>query len=54
MKPKRYENRETHKWHKTDRGHGIGTLIVSLQALLSIAKSLEIFYSLRSLLTDSS
>ena len=33
---------------------GSGTLIASLQALLSKAISLEIFQSLRSLLTDSS
>jgi hypothetical protein len=45
---------ETHKGHKTKRGHGSGTLIVNLQAFLSIAKSLEIFHSLRFLLTDSS
>ena len=42
MKPKRYSN------------HGSGTLIASFQALLSKAISLEIFQSLRSLLTYSS
>ena len=42
MKPKRH------------KGHGSGTLIASLQALLSKANSLEISQSLRSLLTDSS
>ena len=42
MKPKRH------------KGHGSGTLIASLQALLSKAISSEIFQSLRSLLTDSS
>ena len=42
MKPKRH------------KGHGSGTLIASLQALLSKATSSEIFQSLRSLLTDSS
>ena len=39
---------------EVNKDHGSGTLIASLQALLSIAKSLEIFQSLRSLLTDSS
>ena len=39
---------------KRNKGHGSGTLIASLQALLSKATSLEIFHSLRSLLTDSS
>ena len=39
---------------KRNKGHGSGTLIASLQALLSKAISLEIFQSLRSLLTDSS
>ena len=42
MKPKRPKN------------HGSSTLIASLQVLLSKATSLEIFQSLRSLLTDSS
>ncbi|KAG2538170.1 hypothetical protein PVAP13_9NG840000 [Panicum virgatum] len=42
MKPKRH------------KGHGSGTLIASLQALLSKANSSEISQSLRSLLTDSS
>ena len=42
MKPKRH------------KGHGSGTLIASLQALLSKASSLEISQFLRSLLTDSS
>jgi hypothetical protein len=57
MKPKRDEKQgdiKGHKGHKTERDHGSGTLIANLQALLSIAKSLEIFHSLRSLLTDSS
>ena len=36
------------------KGHGSGTLIASLQALLSKTTSSEIFQSLRSLLTDSS
>ena len=36
------------------KGHGSGTLIASLQALLSKATSSEIFQYLRSLLTDSS
>jgi hypothetical protein len=44
MKPKRDEKTGRHiKWqkgHKTKRGHGSGTLIANLQALLSIAKSL--------------
>ena len=39
---------------KRHKGHGSGTLIASLQAFLSKATSLEIFQSLRSLLTDSS
>ena len=38
---------------KINKDHGSGTLIASLQALLSKAISLEIFQSLRSLLTDS-
>ena len=38
---------------KRNKGHGSGTLIASLQALLSKAISLEMFQSLRSLLTDS-
>ena len=42
MKPKRH------------KGHGSGTLIASLEALLSKATSLEIFQSLKSLLTDLS
>src|SRR6185437_871681 len=42
MKPKRHKS------------HGSGTLIASLQALLSKASSSEISQSLRSLLTDSS
>ena len=42
MKPKRH------------KGHGSGTLIASLQALISKAMSSEIFQFLRSLLTDSS
>ena len=41
MKPKRH------------KGHGSGTLIANLQALLSKTSSSEIFQSLRSLLTDS-
>jgi hypothetical protein len=51
MKPKRDEKQgDTKKDIKGDkRGHGSGTLIANLQALLSIAKSLEIFHSLRSL-----
>src|SRR6185369_1971175 len=39
---------------KRNKCHGSGTLIASLQALLSKAIFLEIFQSLRSLLTDSS
>ena len=39
---------------KRHKGHGSGTLIASLQALLSKANSSEISQSLRSLLTDSS
>ena len=39
---------------KKNKSHGSGTLIASLQALLSKAIFLEIFQSLRSLLTDSS
>ena len=39
---------------KRNKVHGSGTLIASLQAFLSKAISLEIFQSLRSLLTDSS
>ena len=39
---------------KRSKGHSSGTLIASLQALLSKATSLEIFHSLMSLLTDSS
>jgi len=39
---------------KRHKGHGLGTLIASLQALLSKANSSEMFQSLRSLLTDSS
>src|SRR6185369_2605212 len=39
---------------KRNKGHGSGTLIASLQGLLSKVISLEIFQSLRSLLTDSS
>src|SRR6185437_4896147 len=39
---------------KRNKGHGSGTLIASLQALLSKAIFSEIFQSLRSLLTDSS
>jgi hypothetical protein len=48
MKPKRDKKKKTgkhikgHKGHKTKRGHDLGTLIVNLQALLSITKSLEI------------
>ena len=38
---------------KRNKGHGSGTLIVSLQVLLSKTISLEILQSLRSLLTDS-
>ena len=38
---------------KRNKDHGLGTLIASLQALLSEATSLEIFHSLRSLLTGS-
>jgi hypothetical protein len=56
MKPKRGEigrHIKGHKGHKTERDHGLGMLIASLWALLFIAKSLEIFHSLRSLLTDS-
>jgi hypothetical protein len=49
-----WRHKKEHKWHKTKRGHGSGTLIANLQALLSIAKFLEIFHSLRSLLMDSS
>lgn len=55
---------ETQKEHKAkgrerdkqneEKGHGSGTSIASLQALLSIASSLEIFHSFKSLLTDSS
>jgi hypothetical protein len=45
MKPKRDEKQgDTErdiKGTKTERGHGSGTLIDNLQALLSIAKSLE-------------
>ena len=64
MKPKRKKDkRNTKKRYKTEgreigvnrnrnKGHVSGTLIASLQALLSIANSLEIFHSLRSLLTD--
>src|SRR6185312_10451943 len=40
--------------HKRHKGHGSGTLIASLQALISKATSSEISQSLRSLLTDSS
>jgi len=39
---------------KRPKSHSSGTLIASLQALLSKATSLEIFQSLRSLLIDSS
>ena len=39
---------------KKHKGHGSGTLIASLQALLSKTSSVEIFQSLRSLLIDSS
>jgi len=39
---------------KIHKDHGSGTLIASLQALLSKATSSEIFQSLTSLLTDSS
>ena len=39
---------------KRNNGHGSGTLIASFQALVSKAISLEIFQSLRSLLTNSS
>ena len=39
---------------KRNKGHSSSTLIASLQALLSKTISLEIFQSLRSLLTDSS
>ena len=39
---------------KRNKGHGSGKLIASLQTLLSKATSLEIFQSLRSLLTYSS
>jgi len=39
---------------KRNKGHGLGTLIASLQVLLSKAISLEILQSLRSLLTNSS
>jgi len=55
---------ETQKEHKAkgrerdkqneEKGHGSGTSIASLQALLSIVSSLEIFHSFKSLLTDSS
>jgi hypothetical protein len=57
MKPKRDEKQghiKGHKGHKTKKGHSSDTLIVNLQALLSITKSLKIFHSLRSLLTDLS
>jgi len=50
---------ETQKEHKAkgrerdkqneEKGHGSGTSIASLQALLSIASSLEIFHSFKSL-----
>ena len=39
---------------KRNKDHGTGTLIASFQALLSKAIPLEIFQTLRSLLTDSS
>ena len=39
---------------KRNKGHGSDTLIANLQALLSKAISLEIFQSLKYLLTDSS
>jgi len=39
---------------KRHKGHGSGTLIANLQAPRSKATYLEIFQSLRSLLTDSS
>jgi hypothetical protein len=43
MKPKKRReigrHIKGHKGHKTERGHGSDTLIASLQALLSIAKS---------------
>ena len=39
---------------KRHKGHGSGTLIASLEALLSKATSLEIFQSLKSLLTNLS
>jgi hypothetical protein len=43
MKHKRDEKqRNTRRDIKDKRGHGSGTLIATLQALLSIAKSLEI------------
>jgi hypothetical protein len=37
---------------RRNTGHGSGTLIASLQELLSIANSLEMFHSLRSLSTN--
>ena len=40
--------------NNNNKGHGLGTLIASLQVLLSKAISLEILQSLRSLLTNSS
>jgi hypothetical protein len=65
MKPKRNKGRKNTKntekqvelrVHREVRNkvHDSGTLIASLQALLSIANSLEMFHSLRSLLTNSS
>src|SRR6187551_2268407 len=53
-KSKKKTEKELEESRKESKDHGSGTLIASLQALLSIAKFLEIFHSLRSLITDSS
>src|SRR6187551_3044366 len=50
VKPKKGQKKtekELEESRKESKDHGSGTLIASLQALLSIAKSLEIFHSLR-------
>jgi hypothetical protein len=52
MKPER--NNIAFLCFSRKKGHGSGMLIAILQALLSIANSMDIFHSLRSLLTDSS
>jgi hypothetical protein len=54
MKPTRNKGRRSTKLKRKRKDHVSGTLIASLQALLSLTNSLGMSHSLRSLLTDSS